>query len=138
MSSRARARRLSRVSLGQSFAQWVEGSGFPPPSSWTAPSADRLKFDEEYGVGGPGMRYRGPTRGGVAGGVMGGVARMAAMNEAAGGPGGEGGGALDVAAQAQDALEKKAKVSGPEEAAASGRRRCEATSPRRPSGARIS
>ncbi len=67
------------TSLGQSGAQWLVNHLFSPPG-FLSLVPDRLKFYDQYGIGGPGNRYRG--RGGVVGGVAGGVAG-GVMSEAA-------------------------------------------------------
>jgi uncharacterized protein YfaS (alpha-2-macroglobulin family) len=61
-----------RVTLGMAQPLWLSSGGFPPPPSWGGLTVDRLKFEDGYGIGGPGRR------GGLAGGIVG---RMAA-NEA--------------------------------------------------------
>ena len=62
-----------RVTLGAAQPLWLTSGGFPSPPSWGGLTVDRLKFDDGYGIGGPGRR------GGIAGGVMG---RMAYNQEA--------------------------------------------------------
>ncbi len=58
-----------RATLGPAQALWLTSGGFPPPPSWGGLTVDRLKFEDGYGIGGPGRR----------GGVVGGIAegRMA-------------------------------------------------------------
>ncbi|MBZ4412299.1 hypothetical protein K8640_29165 [Myxococcus sp. XM-1-1-1] len=46
------------TSLSMSHAQWLVSQGYGEFSSWTQPSSDRLRFDDGYGVGGPGRRHR--------------------------------------------------------------------------------
>ncbi|HSB63202.1 MAG TPA: alpha-2-macroglobulin family protein [Thermoanaerobaculia bacterium] len=58
-----------RATLGVAQPLWLTSGGFPPPPSWGGLMVDRLKFEDGYGIGGPGRR------GGFAGGVVG---RMAA------------------------------------------------------------
>ncbi|MGE5345114.1 MAG: alpha-2-macroglobulin family protein [Acidithiobacillales bacterium] len=53
----------SRVTLGKAQTYFVESHGFGEVPAWTPPRPDRLKFEEGYGIGGPGRR------GGVVGGV---------------------------------------------------------------------
>jgi uncharacterized protein YfaS (alpha-2-macroglobulin family) len=53
-----------RVTLGQAQPLWLTSGGFPSPPSWGGLTADRLKFEDGYGIGGPGRR------GGVAMGGM--------------------------------------------------------------------
>ncbi|MGE5716397.1 MAG: alpha-2-macroglobulin family protein, partial [Acidobacteriota bacterium] len=62
-----------RATLGLAQPLWLTSGNFPSPPSWRGLTADRLKFEEGYGIGGPGRR------GGVAGGVM----REMAFNQAA-------------------------------------------------------
>ena len=57
-----------RATLGPAQPLWLTSGGFPSPPSWGGLTADRLKFDDGYGIGGPGRR------GGVMGGPMGGMA----------------------------------------------------------------
>jgi len=47
-----------RASLGAAAAQWLVGSGFGPRTATPPLRGDRLKFDEGYGIGGPGVRGR--------------------------------------------------------------------------------
>ncbi len=58
-----------RATLGAAQPLWLTSGGFPPPPSWGGLTVDRLKFEDGYGIGGPGRR------GGIAGGAVG---RMAA------------------------------------------------------------
>ncbi len=60
-----------RATLGAAQPLWLTSGGFPPPPSWGGLTVDRLKFDEGYGIGGPGRR------GGLGGGVMPASAPMA-------------------------------------------------------------
>ncbi len=57
----------SRVTLGQGQTLFLESTGFGGVPGWPVPRPDRLKFEEGYGIGGPGLRGR--VVGGVAGGV---------------------------------------------------------------------
>jgi uncharacterized protein YfaS (alpha-2-macroglobulin family) len=52
----------SRATLGLSQTIPIESSGFGGVPPWSAPRPDRLKFEDAYGIGGPGRR-------GFAGGV---------------------------------------------------------------------
>ena len=45
-----------RVTLGAAQPLWLTSGGFPSPPSWGGLTADRLKFDDGYGIGGPGRR----------------------------------------------------------------------------------
>src|SRR5450830_1113471 len=45
-----------RVTLGPAQPLWLTSGGFPSPPSWGGLTADRLKFDDGYGIGGPGRR----------------------------------------------------------------------------------
>ncbi|NMO17926.1 hypothetical protein HPC49_17680 [Pyxidicoccus fallax] len=45
-----------RASVGATMAQWLVNAGFGEVQSWEAPSPDTLKFEENYGLGGPGRR----------------------------------------------------------------------------------
>lgn len=43
-------------SLGEAFGGWVESRGWPTPPRAPDLHGDRLKFDQRYGIGGPGRR----------------------------------------------------------------------------------
>ncbi|MCP3161646.1 alpha-2-macroglobulin family protein [Myxococcus qinghaiensis] len=56
--------RMSSVSLlsslSQGASQWLVSNGYGEAYQWVPPSSDRLKFEDNYGLGGPGYRrYRG-------------------------------------------------------------------------------
>ncbi|MFI5181968.1 MAG: alpha-2-macroglobulin [Thermoanaerobaculia bacterium] len=55
----------SRITLGMGQTFYLESSGFGDVPGWPAPRPDRLKFEEGYGIGGPGRR-------GMVGGALGG------------------------------------------------------------------
>ena len=61
---RVPSRAASRSAQGQTF--FLESSGFGIVPGWPAPRPDRLKFEEGYGIGGPGVRGR-VMEGGVGG-----------------------------------------------------------------------
>ncbi|HKD10685.1 MAG TPA: alpha-2-macroglobulin family protein, partial [Thermoanaerobaculia bacterium] len=48
-----------RASLGEQGAQWVFSNGYGTVPSGPSLAGDRLKFLDGYGIGGPGLRYRG-------------------------------------------------------------------------------
>ena len=48
-----------RVTLGQAQPLWLSSGGFPSPPSWGGLTGDRLKFEDGYGIGGPGRRMGG-------------------------------------------------------------------------------
>ncbi|MBJ6764260.1 hypothetical protein JGU66_26080 [Myxococcaceae bacterium JPH2] len=58
--------------LGQMSASWAFDSGLGSIPSWSPPEPDRLRFEEGYGIGGPGQRYSG-----LVSGTLGGVRRKA-------------------------------------------------------------
>jgi uncharacterized protein YfaS (alpha-2-macroglobulin family) len=45
-----------RSSVGQGVVRWVYGHDFGDVTSWKAPTEDRLRFHDSYGLGGPGGR----------------------------------------------------------------------------------
>ncbi|WP_163997244.1 alpha-2-macroglobulin family protein [Pyxidicoccus caerfyrddinensis] len=56
-----------RSSLAVSMAQWVVSQGYGEVQGWNPPEPDALRFEDEYGLGGPGYRrYRGPVMRGSA------------------------------------------------------------------------
>ncbi len=55
----------TQTSLSPGQIHWVHTSDFPPPPPYPSLGGDRLRFYEGYGIGGPGLRYRG-LGGGVA------------------------------------------------------------------------
>lgn len=61
-----------RATLGQAPSQWISDDDFAPVRSFPIFIADRLKFFDGYGIGGPGRR-----EGGMAGGYARGVMSMA-------------------------------------------------------------
>jgi uncharacterized protein YfaS (alpha-2-macroglobulin family) len=62
-----------RTTLGAGRVLWADTAGFAPLPDWPHLQADRLKFEEGWGIGGPGHRY---FRGG--GGIMKSMAMPAA------------------------------------------------------------
>lgn len=66
----------SRVTLGRGQTHFVESRGFGEVPGWSAPRPDRLKFEEGYGIGGPGRR-------GMVGRALGGVPAPAMAMKAA-------------------------------------------------------
>ncbi|MFI5118900.1 MAG: alpha-2-macroglobulin family protein [Thermoanaerobaculia bacterium] len=97
-----------RATLGPAQALWLTSGGFPPPPSWGGLTVDRLKFEDGYGIGGPGRR------GGV-GGVFGGpmpaspMAMKAARQEVSSNAVAEGklDAASDLRDREQDSLSKR-------------------------------
>jgi len=82
----------SRFTPGMAQTWWVESSGFGYVPGWSAPAPDQLKFEEGYGIGGPGRRGR--VLGGVAMNVPAPASKAALMAEEA---------------TAQDSLQRKEK-----------------------------
>jgi len=98
-------------SLGQSSPVWSEGS-FPSPPSYPSLIGDRLKFYDNYGIGGPGARGRMMFKS-ARGEMLAQAAPMAAANvaEEKAGVGGVAGGVSD----AREA-DKVARTAAPAEA----------------------
>src|SRR5206468_7088126 len=72
----------ARASLWEAYAQWISDKGFVSAPREELPRGDRLKFLENYAIGGPGMRAR-PLKAGGVGGVAGDVAAAPPMAEMA-------------------------------------------------------
>jgi uncharacterized protein YfaS (alpha-2-macroglobulin family) len=45
-----------RASLGQGVIRWLNGRDFGTVLGWERPTEDRLRFHDDYGIGGPGQR----------------------------------------------------------------------------------
>ncbi len=72
----------ARASLGEAYAQWISDKGFASVPREGFLQEDRLKFLENYAIGGPGTRAR-PLKTGGVGGVAGDVAAAPPMAEMA-------------------------------------------------------
>ncbi|MGZ6971102.1 MAG: alpha-2-macroglobulin family protein, partial [Thermoanaerobaculia bacterium] len=97
------------MTLGAAQPLWLTSGGFPPPPSWGGLTGDRLKFEDGYGIGGPGRRMGGVLNGAMAPAPAAMAMKSAARQEVAFNAVAEGkpDAASDMRDKEQDSLSKK-------------------------------